>query len=240
MAKQKHLTKAPIVEAIIDFRVKLPNTFQAEELSSLKKELPNYPKIEGRRRYKGIFKPRPEVTEDVFQGYFFKTEDEKNIAQFRIDGFTFNRLKPYTNWEDIFTEAKRLWSIYISKTSPDSITRLALRYINHINIPEPINNFSDYFEAPPNIPDRIPKSISSFLTKMVIHYPEQNIEVNFIQAFEKNIKNMDTIILDIDVYKQKEYSINDETIWSIFEKFHEIKNDIFFNNITEKTVRLFE
>ena len=87
--------------------------------------------------------------------------------QFRINGFTFNRLKPYTSWGDILPQVKDLWSLYIDIASPESITRIAVRYINNIEIPKPDNIvFSDYLKVPPKIPDnpynipfRIPKNI---------------------------------------------------------------------------------
>jgi len=39
MAQQRHLSKAPLTEAVIDFRVKLPQDFQVEQLSILQKKL---------------------------------------------------------------------------------------------------------------------------------------------------------------------------------------------------------
>ncbi len=50
----------------------------------------------------------------VYQG-FSKTPDRLNVAQFRRDGFTFNRLRPYTKWEEIRPEALRLWQLYTAK-----------------------------------------------------------------------------------------------------------------------------
>jgi len=247
MAKPRYLKNAPITEAIIDFRVTLPRDFQMTIFSSLKEELHHhrYPKVEEIQRLNiepkikdGKIFQREEQSEPY--GYFFKTDDEKNIAQFRNDGFTFNRLKPYTQWREIISEAKKLWTLYVSKASPVSITRIAVRYINHLNIFQPIIDFSEYLEAPPKVPNNLPQNISSFLTKVTIHDLERGIAANLIQAFEKSEAYPNIIILDIDVYKQKEFDINNEEIWSVFEQLHEMKNQIFFNSITEKTVELFK
>ena len=108
MAEVRHLNKAPITEAIIDFRVKLPSEFEVEAFLKLKKTIGDrFPKFEERKLFSSQIgfkkgKPQPPSAEyHGIQGYFFRPEDEKNVAQFRIDGFTFSRLKPYTNWKEM-------------------------------------------------------------------------------------------------------------------------------------------
>ena len=248
MAKQRHLKNAPISEAIIDLRTKLPSKFNAKELKSLKKEFRDrFPKIQERRFIKGEFKIKagkypPTIKKDEgLHGYFFRPEDEKKVVQFRIDGFTFSLLKPYTEWETFRDEAKELWKLYKDIAHPESLKRIAVRYINHMEIPLPITNFSEYLTAPPKVPEKLPGNISGFLSKVVIYDPTLHISSNIVQAFEKSTKpNYINIILDLDVYKLMEFDVNNGEIWSIFEKLHDIKNQIFFNSITEKTARLFE
>lgn len=248
MAKQRRLKNAPITEAIIDFRIKLPSQFNAKEFLSLKKEFRDrFPKIQERRFIKSEFKittgnlPPTIKKDEGLLGYFFKSEDEKKVVQFRIDGFTFSLLKPYTEWKVFRNEAKELWKFYIGISHPESLTRIAVRYINHMEIPLPITNFSEYLTAPPNVPEKLPGNISGFLSKIVIYDPKLDISSNIVQAFEKSTKpNYIIIILDIDVYKLMEFDVNNGEIWSNFEKFHDIKNQVFFKSITEKTARLFE
>jgi uncharacterized protein (TIGR04255 family) len=89
---------------------------------------------------------RPPVVQDLgFQGYFWKTSDEKTIVQFRVDGFTFNRLRPYTSWTELFPQALDLWHLYSRVSRPEVITRLAVRYINRIPLPAGVTDFSDLF-----------------------------------------------------------------------------------------------
>jgi len=248
MAEPRHLNNAPIREAIIDFRVKLPSEFRVSEFLSLKEQIGDrFPKFKERRLFKGEFKIAPgkpistTTEEQGLHGYFFITDDEKKIAQFRIDGFTFSRLKPYTYWEEIFNEAKDLWALYVDAANPQSVTRIAVRYINQLDIPLPITDFSTFLTAPPNIPDSLSCVISGFLTKITTDFPELDIKANVIQALEKSKEaNHISLILDIDVYKSQDFSLDSQDLWSFFEQFHELKNRIFFQSITEETARLFE
>ncbi|MBC8419651.1 MAG: TIGR04255 family protein [Desulfobacterales bacterium] len=248
MAEPRHLNNAPIREAIIDFRVKLPSEFRVSEFLSLREQIGDrFPKFKERRSFKGEFKIAPgkpistKAEEHGIHGYFFITDDEKKIAQFRIDGFTFSRLKPYTYWEEIFDEAKELWALYVDAAKPQSVARIAVRYINQLDIPLPITDFSIFLTAPPYIPDSLSCAISGFLTKITTYFPELDIKANIIQALEKSKEaNYISLILDIDVYKSQDFSPDSEDMWAFFEQFRELKNRIFFQSITEETARLFE
>jgi uncharacterized protein (TIGR04255 family) len=151
MTEVRHLDNAPITEAIIDFRVKLPSEFQVETFLELKNTIGDrFPKVEDRKLFSSQFKikkgePQPLSSEyHGIQGYFFRPEDDKTVVQFRIDGFTFSRLKPYTYWEKMLEEARELWGMYCELAQPEAVTRLATRYINHINIPLPIDDLRNY------------------------------------------------------------------------------------------------
>jgi uncharacterized protein (TIGR04255 family) len=248
MARRRHLKNAPIVEAIVDFRVKLPDKFEVKSFTSIKKRLGNrYPKMEERREFEAgvrIKDKRVEhmVEEKGLQGYFFKSPDGKNVAQFRKDGFTFSRLKPYTNWQDVLTEAKKLWRLYMDRTFPDLVvTRIAVRYINQLDIPLPIKDLKEYLKTPPAIPQNVPQELYQFLTRVTIRDPKFDIMAHIIQALERSSKrDCVTIILDIDVFKQKESGFVELEIWQTFEQLRDLKNRIFFSSITEKTARLFE
>ncbi len=247
MASPRHLDHAPITEAIIDFRVKLPKDFEVEQLATLKDKLRDrYPKVEEHRLVRGIFelkagRPASRSADLGLRGFLFRSGDLLSVAQFTIDGFTFSRLRPYTSWEDIFPEARKLWSLYVETASPEFITRVAARYINHLNVPSPTKDFSQYLNAPPTIPPDLPKDMNSFLTRIVIHEPKLKVAANITQALEPGKEpGQIVIILDIDVYKKQEFEINDQTLWSTFADLRNLKNQIFFSSITEETARLFE
>ena len=175
---------------------------------------------------------------------FIKQMIKKEIAQFRRDGFTFNRLHPYTKWDDLIVKTKNLWPLYKKIANPEAVTRLAVRYINNLKLPLPFGDFSEYLCVPPNIPEGLPQGVNNFLDRITIYDSAQDISANITQSLERGSQssknNHIVIILDIDVYKQGDFSMDSQEIWDRFEKFRKIKNEIFFKYITEKTARLFE
>ena len=247
MAEPRHLEHAPITEALIDFRVKAWAGFRAEKFANLRGRLAaRFPKVEERRGLQATFgviqrKGQPPVMEDLgLQGYFFKASDEKTIAQFRVDGFTVNRLHPYTSWEKLFPEAMDLWRLYASFSKPEVITRLAVRYINRIVLPPgamlPLstNLLRKYLEAAPVIPPEVPQSISGFLTRVTVHDPKTEINAHVAQALETNAPGQQlVVILDIDAFKQREFTIDDPAIEQTFVQLRAFKNLIFFNSLSD-------
>jgi len=239
------LSKAPITEALIDIRIKVRDDLKIEQLSSICNFISKeYPNRKERYQWEGSLefkkgKPPTSSASEIIDGYIFISGDNRQIFQARLDGFTFSRLKPYETWECFRDEAYRLWHKYKEVTSPE-IIRVALRYINKMELPLPIKDFSDYLTAAPIVPAGLPQGVSSFLSRVIIHEPEIGAAGIITQALEQIVNpNIIPIILDIDVFKQKSEGISEEEVWQILEKLRHFKNKIFFESITEKAKELF-
>lgn len=246
MAVQRHLTKAPIEEALIDVQVRLRDDFPLATLQELGTEFgTNFPKSKQLFSFEGKLgfergQPVNEIVRDKsLDGFAFLSADERTIFQVRRNGFTFNRLKPYSSWAELFPESQRLLSRYLDVSSPLDVTRLAVRYINRIDIPDKQFSLADYLAAPPAVPTGAPSIISEFLTRVVVHDTEIGASANVIQMLEKGVSaNAVPIIVDIDAYMQGSFDRSE--LGGAFASLHSLKNRIFFTHITEKTARLFE
>ena len=249
MARVRHLENAPITEAVVDFRVSLPRDFRPDRLREARERLAReYPRpverkgMEARFEIAGGQRKEPETRDLGSQGVLLRTEDEKNVAQFRVDGFTFNRLKPYTCWEQILPEALRLWSVYVELAKPQSVTRVALRYINHMNLPSPGVKLDDYIVTSPRLPtSSVPQILSSFATRVALEYPERRMMARVIQVLEVGVETpAPSLLFDIDVYRTGNFEVSTTLMGKILDDLHEYKNDIFFGSLTERFVEMFE
>ena len=242
MAEIRHLARAPIVEAIIDFRVNLGPDFRADSFLALKDRLrERYPVVEERRFFQASFEFKggeatpPETKLEGLQGYNFKSEDGLNIGQFRVDGFTYNRLAPYTSLDDIRPKALGLWEVFVEVAKPERLDRLALRYINRIEVP-PSGNLSESLQVMPTYFPGAPKYLATFLTRVSSHDPETGFFANVGEALESRVDSAAaTVILDIDVYRLTGLALESERLIPILEGLRRIKNEIFFGSITEAT-----
>jgi uncharacterized protein (TIGR04255 family) len=243
----RHLPNAPIVEALIDFRVQVSPDFNVSLFTGVRSELAStYPEDAPVRSVQAtlgledgqVVQPGAVVSD---LGLMFKSADGCEVVQFRINGFTFNRLRPYTSWEDVFPRALHLWHRYVEIVQPVQVTRLAVRYINRIILPLPIRDFGDYMVAPPQIPDGLPQTLRAFLTRVVIHDAEADYSAIVTHALEPSIEPDSVILLlDIDAHKEGIFEAMNSDVERTFQALRHFKNQIFFKSLTPQTLRMFE
>lgn len=240
----------PITEALLDIRVTLPKETTVESLETyqkdIKEEFPNRKvKWEGSFQIRvGELSPAPEIKESSGKkiGYMFSTSNGQKIVQTRLDGFTFNWLKPYPGWEKFSKEAKKHFENYLKLAKPVSINRIALRYINTIEIPQPIEDFKQYFLTSAEVGPGIPQALSEYFFRLAIVEPDTKNTAIIIQTIDLTKVNDKTIpfIFDIDVFRKVDLKPTDDQLWEIFKSLRTYKNNIFVKSLTDKTKDLFK
>ena len=240
---REHLSNAPIVEAIIDFRVPRLENVTPDIFSSLETSIgERYSNKSPIQLFQGAFgvdngRLLDPTQSQVEWGWRYQAENE--VAQFRVDGFTFNKLVPYTSWDEVFTEAFRLWEIYRRFAKPTEVSRLAVRYINRMQLPG-IDAIGRYLEAPPTIPAPIPQLFREFLTRVYVDDEATGASAVIVQALEKSIDpNSFSILLDIDAFHDVQLLPDDPSLPRIFNRLRILKNDIFYASVTERTVEIY-
>jgi uncharacterized protein (TIGR04255 family) len=247
MAKPRHLRAAPIREALIDFRVKARKGIDAAAFRVLQPELAaTYPVVEDRNAFQALFEfgrkgSTATATEHGIVGLFFFNKDRTEIVQFRVDGFTFNRLRPYTSFEAIAPRALTLWRRYVQIAQPTVINRIALRYINDIPIPGERIDWDEYLVAGPKVPPEFPQHVSQFLTRVTVDDKDANLSANVVQALEYNTEVGGPVVrLDIDAYVQREVDPVSAEVANVIGSLREFKNRLFFSSVTDRTLAPFE
>lgn len=241
-----HLENAPIYEAVIDIRLALDQEIDVSNFigDATKKIRSTYNKIQDHWEFKGGVEIKNEqVSQNIQrkkQGFFFRHKNEQQMVQFRYNGFTFNKLHPYTNWDSILKETKKLWNVYKRIVGGYKVTRVAVRYINHIDLSLPIRNLSDYFLTHPSTASREITEMKAFSCRSTLTYPGFGCQVNVIHSSQQAPKKEEIrMVYDIDAFKiiPEDHSLQEQEIWDIFTKLRYIKNDIFFSNLTKKTLK---
>jgi len=247
MPEPRHLRSAPITEAIIDARVKARASFNPSAFVGIHAQIADrFPVKEERKGGQVTFRvgstgpTEPEFQDLGTQGFFFKSPDERLIAQFRNDGFTLNRLKPYTSWEDLFPIALDLWNLYVATAAPEAVTRIGLRYINHIMLPDGVIELNDYLRAVPPIPEELPQFLGPFQSRLTIHDPDAGCAAHVAQSFEPGHHGRGpTLLLDIDAFREVDMVPGDPEVVATITHLHDFKNKIFFSMVTEDTLRAY-
>ncbi len=239
-----HYENAPILEALIDIRVNRSGVARIESLAAFQDSIrEQYPRKDERFYVQGQFSVGPEVgasARQTLMGYAFSSEDRKQIVQVRSDGFTFSRLKPYGTWLLLRDEARRLWNVYRELVRPGRITRVAVRYINRIDIPMASVDYKDYLRTAPEVSPDLPQGLSSFF--MQLNFPQPDFQGMLIltqTADPSMVPDMHSVVLDLDVFRQETGDVSDDDLWILLEKLRERKNEFFEGCITDRSRQLF-
>ena len=243
MARRRaHLNHAPIVEALIDFKVVPHDGISVSDFRDLGSQVgdqyPDQSPLQSIEAKFGLESGRlvdSRAIRDV--GIAFKGESV--VAQFRVDGFTFNKLAPYTSWDEVFAEALRLWRIYVQAARPLDLARMAVRYVNRLQLPSPAD-LSKYLEVPPTLPPPLSHRMQEYLTRFVIVDRDRDASAVIIQALERSLDSaVMSLLFDIDAFRDDALAPDDSSIPDVFQRLRDLKNEIFFATLTESTVEMY-
>jgi uncharacterized protein (TIGR04255 family) len=245
MNKWPRLPNPPITEALLDIRCKLPVEIHLDSLAVLHDAIRDrYPNKRQRKSYRATIEIKPEGKIEAHppsgeaDGFLFSSADGRQIVQVRLDGFTFNRLKPYDRWEALRDEAKVHWRAYAGVARPEVISRIALRYINRIEVPISFD-FKEYILTTPEIAPGLPQGLSNFLMRLVVPDPRSGSTAIITETMEPPKDDRLPLILDIDSIRETIFDPRSEDFWEVFEQLHDFAIEIFFRTVTDKAKELF-
>jgi uncharacterized protein (TIGR04255 family) len=235
--------KAPITEAVIDIRVVQRQDLDVGEFAALGIGS-DYSETADQYRVTGainIGAPAAQTIAPVKEGIQFATKSREKLFQAQRQGWSFNKLAPYETWEQFSSEGRALWSRYRGIARPQAITRIALRYVNRLDLPLPFKDFKEYILTVPEVAADLPQQLSGFF--MQIHIPQFDLEavaVLNVAMMPPLSADLCSIALDIDVFRGDNVGQTDDEMWAYLEKLRERKNHIFESCITDAMRRRFE
>lgn len=237
--------KAPITEAIIDLRVELPSGLDVNQLNEVHTgEEETYPVVEQLHTGYGHLQFGAQVSAAAGSqpvGFLFRSDDATQVYQARLDGFTMSRLAPYEKWETLRDEAHRLWNSYRATTNPARIVRLAVRYVNRLDIPLPIRDFKDYLRTVPEVSPDLPQGLSGYFMQIAVPLEDiKSLALINETIIEPAAPGVLSVVLDIDIFRTHDLPSSESAIWDFFEQLHVRKNDVFEACITDRARELFQ
>jgi uncharacterized protein (TIGR04255 family) len=244
------LRNPPIVEAVLDIECDLPPGFDLPALETLLRERfrDRYPKF----RPQCIQEREIETTADgppltssrvAVQALLFLHEDEKQLVQVRAQGFSFNRLAPYSTLDDYLAEIERTWNVYVDLVAPIAIRATRLHYVNRILLPMQPNgvNVDEFLRIGPGLPDEETLMLSGFLSQLAATEKDSGHHVNLVLANQIPTEENLPVILDIAVTAPVTTEPRDwPAIRACIESLRRLKNRIFLNTLTPRCMQLFQ
>jgi uncharacterized protein (TIGR04255 family) len=233
--------RAPITEAVIDIRVTPAPSLQVDRLRALANGLEErYPRVGDSLQLFAQFRVGGlgQTTEPVKVGYQFSGPNQSFHAQ--LGGWSFSRQAPYESWEAFQTEARELWVRYRSVVAPENIVRIAVRYVNRIDLPLPIADLSKYLRTFPEVSADLPQNLAGYFMQLQIPFEEFKVMINLNQAIVPPPRHdVVSLVLDLDVWRISDIPQDEDGMWELFSTLREVKNRAFEACITDETRELF-
>lgn len=244
------LLKAPIIEAVLDVDCDMP---PGREIATLEKPAfaslhDHYPKLRTlfvqTHHMAALADQEPKLSvHRAIRGFQFLHEDEKQLVQVRAEGFSFNRLAPYTSLDDYLPEIERTWRLFVSIAAPVQIRAVRLRYINRIPIPMPETHvlLADYLKVAPRLPDEATLTFTGFLNQHTAVEAETGNQVNIVlTTLPSEDAKMMHLLFDITVESHGTAEV-ENWAWLLarIQSLRALKNRVFRNTLTERCLNLF-
>ena len=248
-AKSLQLLSAPIIEAVIDIDCDMPPTVDLAALAPAATQAfsTQYPNTRTQLTQETQFEIRdqesPKVTtQHGLAALQFFSEDERQLVQFRRQGFSFNRLAPYSSLDDYLPEIERTWRLFVNLAAPVTITRIRLRYINRLGLP--LTNgkveLDEFLKLGPRLPDDANLMFSSFLNQ---HIVTESVTGNIVKIImSSQPPEGETLPLILDIEAERPCAIEPTDWTQIAERIgslRSLKNLIFNQSLTETCLNLF-
>lgn len=248
MPEPRHLSRCPIVEALIDLRVSVAEGITGDAFEA----------AVGAMEHRGYFRKGPireqtvllttgtdalqHSATDQLIGTRFHSADERFVAQFTIQGFTVSRLRPYVDWQNLLQEAEALWSIYSRAAQPSAVARVATRYINELLLPgTPLLSLDEYLRAAPSLPPELASPPANFLQRYVVHDRETDAKAIITQARQRpDAVEGVPVLLDLDCFVERPFGPDGTSAFAVLAQLRALKNRLFFGLVTDLALRLYE
>lgn len=248
----RHLSRPPIREAVFDIRVQANEALEVDRLHVIPADLRDaltttMPihlvestfQIPGQAPDARAKTPVPPTARQTRVGSRHQNAEGTRIVQFRADGFTVNHLPPYEGWDSLHDMARQAWRDYVEVAQPQAVTRVAVRTINEIR-PEPGTAVAEILRQPPAVSPGLPGRPRQISQQVELSGADGITILVSVQIPGTTGGDGDArVILDIDVFRLLEPSIDGDAVWPLFDRIRQVKNDVFFKMITDKAVEAF-
>jgi uncharacterized protein (TIGR04255 family) len=163
-----------------------------------------FPAKEQRNVLEVQFEARPgdDVKQNVKGGIArmrFLRSDGSALVQVGPNMLSISHLRPYRDWPTFRDIIDRVLEHYRAVADPEQITKVGLRYINRLEIPEASFQIEDYLTAVPVVPDPVPQEFGPFSMQVLI--PLRDIDAGMLirTGSIEPVGGKTALLLDMDV-----------------------------------------
>jgi uncharacterized protein (TIGR04255 family) len=244
------LDNAPIIEAVVDIDGDMPPDFSltALEPEGTKRFGGEYPNLKKSFIQQHEIQARPNEppqfsATQALRALQFFSEDSLQLIQVRSNGYSFNRLRPYSTLDDYLPEIERTWRLFVELAGPVRVRRVALRYINRILIPMESGGripLDQYLTLGPRLPEDDQLTYLGFLNQYAAVEPTTQNAVTMTLTSQPIEAGRLPVILDIEARREiGTQPDNWKELRDVILSLRKLKNRVFKRTLSNECLNLF-
>ncbi|MBO1362322.1 TIGR04255 family protein [Prevotella sp. A2931] len=178
------------------------------------------------------------ISDTKVTGYLYFSKDQKEKLEISTDGITYTSEAAYMGWDNFKTTVLKYTELFKPILETVAIKRTSIRFINQFEITE-FDDPAEYFNtviSSTGDERHLPYPLLKYGFRMTVDVKEGVYSIINQNVDKKTDKY--TYIFDIDVLNRNNLLYTSDSLECVLEDLRNIKNTIFFNNITDKTIAL--
>jgi len=225
MATHQWLSRAPIVEAVVELTVVPHGDARGGALDTLPTRLvERYPRAA--RRLEAT--ARGHAESHRFQG------EAPYVLQCSMQGLSCARLPPYGGFGPLVGEALWAWEHYVELARPARIVRLAVRFQNRFELPWPLQ-LDRLFLSGPRVAPSLPQTVIAMESRLSLQH-DADTSSQLAQQLEVIAGDRAAVTLDIEVRRTVELPSDSHRIWQGLGELASIEHHVFFESVTDEAL----
>jgi len=235
----------PIVEAICEFRFSQDTRWDPTIPGLLYDKIRiQFPNKESRVAQEIQFNVDKEGLQHMVnnpnQMAVFLAPDRKSLVQIGPNRLSIHHLKPYPGWENFLPKIKQTYEVLSAITEIKGIDRLALMYIDKIEIPGKNVDMKQYFNFMPHLGERFSQPFTNFIVGCDFPYKDKRdiCKLQLTSALPENKANV-AFVMTTEYFLAQPKVISKDAALGWVEEAHTVVHNTFKNCITEKLEDLF-
>lgn len=241
--------KAPITEAVIEIRFAAP----VEESTLMKASGAfgrNYPTLQEFQQVQFQIGPGADGqvasshTSTPGKQYRRSGNDEQEVLVMTPSSIIVSQLAPYCGWSLFFARFQRDWKAWVKEVGRPKITRIGMRFINRIDIPngaEDIIMQQDYVRIGVSAPASFGPTVA-YAVQAIFKMPSMtgNAVINTAILPFALVPGFTSVNVDIDLGFDANVPQSDVLIFDTLTRMRKDKNFMFEEIITDQTRKLIQ
>lgn len=238
--KFAHLTRAPIVEAVIEWRAEPTVAITSDEMRPVLVERFAGCSIQPLRHLHATIagdETGVQVSEQTQQtGFRIVSEDARVVCQIRSNCVAVSRLEPYEGWNEFLPRARPFLEVFLAQFNPTHYSRLGVRSISRISV--------DVAKDAANVAKGLARpwedfglESASFFQQDTLRWPGTAYGVRLVRAMDESSEPGDkgSLFLDIDVSLEETVPLDEAD--QRLEEMRFLKNRVFFSTVKKARTR---